>query len=83
MSETSHVKRRIGLIAGLVFAASLASCAVVPGPYGFPHIVDLTISGSSAHHGHQRGHRSWRRGNRHGGQHRHHRRHRHHRHGGH
>lgn len=80
MSETSNVKRRISLIAGLVFAASLASCAVVPGPFGFPHVIDLTI-GSSAH-GHHGGHGHWRRGHRRGG-HRHHRRHHRHRHGGH
>lgn len=75
MSETSNVKRRIGLIASLVFAASMASCAVVPGPYGFPHVIDLTI-GSSVHR-HHGGHRHWRRGHRRGGHRHHHRRHRH------
>ncbi len=79
MSESSNVKRRIGLIAGLAFAATLASCAIVPGPHGFPHIVDLTISGGGHHaHGHHRGHGHWRRGHRRGGgHHRHHRRWRH------
>lgn len=77
MSGTSNVKRRIGLIGGLLFAATLASCAIVPGPYGFPHVVDLTISGGSVHGHHRGGNRHWRRGHRHGGHGHHGRRHRH------